>query len=467
MVVGWDAAAGSHVYLPNADVAFDGGTLTFVGRGYAGPADTVIDGKGLMVMPGLVNIHSHPSSEPLNKGLIDEIGSPGFYNSSLYEYLPIFRADAEAVPHCVRVALSELLLSGVTTLADLSMAHPGWLDLLAEAGMRVCVAPMFRSARWYTKNGHMVEYAWDEAAGEKAMAEALALVERAEQHPSGRLFGMVVPAQIDTCTEGLLKESFQESTARGLSWQIHAAQSVSEFHEITRRHGHTPIGWLDHLGLLSDRSIIGHGIFLDDHPSTRWHTETDVARLAETGTTVAHCPTVFARRGITLKDFGRYLRAGVNMGVGTDTYPHNMLDEMRLVAYLARTQAGNPRTMTSTDLFNAATIGGARALGRNDIGRLAPGCRADCVLVDVTHPMMRPTHDPIRNLIYAAGDRAIRAVFVDGNKVVEDGRVLTMDYPAAAQALHEAQARIKDEVPNRDWAHRSADTISAHTFLTR
>ena len=126
-----------------------------------------------------------------------------------------FRADAEAVPHCVRVALSELLLSGVTTLADLSMAHPGWLDLLAEAGMRVCIAPMFRSGRWYTKNGHMVEYAWDEAAGEKAMGEASSLIERAEQHPSGRLFGMVVPAQIDTCTEGLLRESFAEAKARG------------------------------------------------------------------------------------------------------------------------------------------------------------------------------------------------------------------------------------------------------------
>jgi len=466
IVVAWDAGAKSHTYLTDADIAFEGGALTYVGRAYAGVADTIIDGKGLMVMPGLVNIHSHPSSEPLNKGLIDEIGSPGFYNSSLYEYLPIFRADAEAVPHCVRVALSELLLSGVTTLADLSMAHPGWLDLLAEAGMRVCVAPMFRSARWYTRNGHLVEYAWDEAAGEKAMAEALSLIDRAEQHPSGRLFGMVVPAQIDTCTEGLLRESFAESKARGLSWQIHAAQSVSEFHEITRRHGHTPIGWLDHLGLLSERSIIGHGIFLDDHPSTRWHTETDLNRLAETGTTVAHCPTVFARRGITLKDFGRYRRAGVNMGVGTDTYPHNMLDEMRLVSYLARTQAGTPRTLTSTDLFNAATIGGASALGRDDIGRLAPGCRADFVLVDITHPMMRPLHDPVRNLVYAAGDRAIQAVFVDGEKVVEGGKVLTVDYPAAAQALHEAQARVKADVPNRDWARRAADHISPLTFPT-
>ncbi|MEA2740943.1 MAG: hypothetical protein QOH05_4250 [Acetobacteraceae bacterium] len=464
MVIGWDAATGNHRYLSDADVAFDGGAITFVGRGYAGPADVVVDGAGMMVMPGLVNIHSHPSSEPMNKGLIDEIGSPGFYNSSLYEYLPIFRADAEAVPDCVRVALSELLLSGVTTLADLSMAHPGWLDLLADSGMRVCIAPMFRSARWFTRNGHLVEYEWNETAGEKAMTEALSLIDRSEQHPSGRLFGMVVPAQIDTCSESLLRDSFAEAKARGVSWQIHAAQSVSEFHEITRRHGFTPIGWLDHLGLLSERSIIGHGIFLDDHPSTPWHTKTDLARLADTGTTVAHCPTVFARRGITLKDFGRYLRAGVNMGVGTDTYPHNMLDELRLVSYLARTQAGDPRTMNSTDLFNAATIGGARALGRDDIGRLSVGCRADMVLVDMTHPMMRPTHDPVRSLIYAAGDRAIRTVFVDGEKVVDDGRVLTMDYPAAAAALHEAQVRVRANVPRLDWDRRSAEAISPLTF---
>jgi 5-methylthioadenosine/S-adenosylhomocysteine deaminase len=464
MVIGWDRDG--HRYLPDADVAFEVGAITFVGRDYTGPADTVIDGAGMMVMPGLVNIHSHPSSEPMNKGLIDEIGSPGFYNSSLYEYLPIFRADAQAVPDCVRVALSELLLSGVTTLADLSMAHPGWLDLLAESGMRVCIAPMFRSARWFTRNGHLVEYEWNEAAGEKAMTEALALIERAEQHPSGRLFGMVTPAQIDTCTEGLLRDSFAEAKARGVASQIHAAQSVSEFHEITRRHGYTPIGWLDHLGLLSDRSIIGHGIFLDDHPTTPWHTRTDLTRLAETGTTVAHCPTVFARRGITLKDFGRYQRAGVNMGVGTDTYPHNMLDELRLVSYLARTQAGDPRTLNSTALFNAATVGGARALKRDDIGRLAVGCRADMVLVDMAHPMMRPTHDPVRSLIYAAGDRAIRSVYIDGQQVVADGRVLTIDYPAAAAALHEAQARVKGNVPNLDWDHRSAETISPLTFPT-
>jgi cytosine/adenosine deaminase-related metal-dependent hydrolase len=464
LVVAWDAGTRSHVYMPDADVAFEGGVLTFVGRGYTGPAEEEISGRGMMVMPGLVNIHSHPSSEPLNKGLIDEIGSPGLYNSSLYEFMPIFRADAEAVPHCVRVALSELLLSGVTTVADLSMAHPGWLDLLAESGMRVCVAPMFKSAKWYTKNGHVVQYEWDEAAGEKAMGEALALIERAEQHESGRLFGMVVPAQIDTCTDTLLKESFQEAGKRGVSWQIHAAQSVVEFQEITRRHGMTPIGWLDSMGLLSERSIIGHGIFLDDHPSTKWSTDTDMKRLAETGTTVAHCPTVFARRGITMKHFGRYKRGGVNMGLGTDTYPHNMLDEMRLVAYLARTQANDPRSMTTTELFDAATVGGAKALGREDIGRLAAGCRADFVLVDVTHPMMRPARDPVRSLVYAAGDRAVKDVFVDGRKVVADGEVVTMDYRQAAAHLHEAQKRVIQNAPSQDWAHRPVEVTSPPTF---
>lgn len=464
VAIAWDESARRHVYMTEADIAFRDGTITFVGRGYAGAAERVIDGAGLMVMPGLIDIHSHPSSEPMNKGLTDEVGTPGLYNSSLYEYLPIFRGDPEGVHACVRVALAELMLSGVTTVADLSVAHPGWLDLLAESGLRVCVAPMFRSARWFTRNGHLVEYEWDERAGVKAMEEALALIERAEQHPSGRLFGMVVPAQIDTCTPDLLRDSFAEARRRGLPWQVHAAQSVVEFHEITRRHGLTPIQWLAQLGTLSERSIVGHGIFLDDHPRTRWATERDLDLLAETGTTVAHCPTVFARRGIALRDFGRYRRRGVRIGLGTDTYPHNMLEEMRLAAYAARLMAETPRTLTTEHLFEAATVGGAAALGRQDIGRLAPGCRADLVLVDITHPAMRPARDPLRSLIYAAADRAIRSVLVDGVEVVRDGRSLTIDYPAAAAALEEAQRRMIAKVPERDWAHRTLEEISPPSF---
>jgi cytosine/adenosine deaminase-related metal-dependent hydrolase len=120
--------------------------------------------------------------------------------------------------------------------------------------------------------------------------------------------------------------------------------------------------------------------------------------------------------------------------------------------------------MTTTELFDAATTGGARALGREDIGRLAAGCRADFVLVDVTHPMMRPARDPVRSLVYAAGDRAVKDVYVDGRKVVADGEVTTMDYRAAAAHLHEAQKRITDRAPGQDWAHRPVEQVSPPTF---
>lgn len=463
-VVAWDAAAKGHIYRTSIDVAFGPAGILHVGPGYAGAAETTIDGTGMMVMPGLVDIHAHPFSEPLNKGMWDEVGSPLLYNTSLYEYLSVLRPDAAGTRACYGVALSELLLSGVTTLVDLSVPSEGWLDILADSGMRVCIAPMFRSGRWLTRNGHVVEYEWDEAGGQRAFDHALRQIDLAAQHPSGRLSGMVTPSQIDTCTEGLLRDAYAESTRRAIPFQVHAAQSLTEFHEITRRHGMTPIEWLGHLGVLGPRSIIGHGIFLDHHPWTHWQPTDDLKLLAETGTTVAHCPTVFARRGIALNDFGRYRRAGVNMGIGTDVYPHNMLDELRLASYVGRVVAGSPRGASVAELFTAATTGGATALGRTDIGRLAPGCRADIVLVDCTHPAMRPCHDPLKSLVYSASERAVRHVFVDGAQVVRDGQVLTIDYPAAAAALEEAQARAIEEIPRLDWARRDAEGIAPPTF---
>lgn len=469
-VVAWDGEVNSHVYLRDADVEFSGNTITQVGKpkpGAGSAAMREIDGRGMMVMPGFIDIHSHPSSEPMLKGMTDEVGSRKLYMTSLYEYLTIFQIDTIGMRAANEVALSELMMSGVTTVCDLSLDHEGWLDTLGESGLRAYAAPMFRSARWYTTNGHEVRYEWNEKNGKAAMEQAFRTIERAKQHSSGRLSGMVGPAQIDTCTPELFRESAAWARERNLPFQTHAAQSVVEFQEIMRRHGMTPVEWLDSLGVLDDNAIIGHGIFLDHHSWVRWPTRTDMRRLAEKGTTVAHCPTVFSRRGITLQDFGAYHAAGVNLGIGTDTFPHNFIEEMRLAAIAARITSGNVHSVWMRDIFSAATIGGARALHRDDIGRLAPGMKADLVLVDTTHPSMRPLYDPVRSMVYAAGERAVRGVFVDGREILRDGKPLAFDYADASARLEEAQKRAIEKVPSLDWGRRTAEEITPPTFAIR
>lgn len=462
-LVAWDPAAQSHVYRRDVDLSIEGKTIAAIGP--ADPGDAVeIDGRGFAVLPGFVDIHAHPSSEPMLKGLTDEVGSRHLYMSSLYEYLPLFEADAEGRKAATEVALCELMQSGVTTLCDLSAGREDWLDTLGASGLRVYAAPMFRSGRWFTPNGHRVEYAWDEKAGRDGLDRALGLIDRARQHPSGRLDGVLYPAQVDTCTEELLRDSAAAARARRLPLQIHAAQSVVEFHEIMRRHGTTPIGWLRRLGVLGDNAIIGHAIFLDHHSWLHWPTRNDLGDLADTGTTVAHCPTVFSRRGILLEDFGRYRAAGVNLGIGTDTFPHNLVEEMRSAAILARVAAGNAQAVGAADIFTAATIGGARALGRDDLGRLAPGAKADFVMVDLAHPAMQPVYDPVRSMLYAAGERAVRHVFVGGRQVVRDGKALAFDHADASGRLELAQRRAIEKVPGFDWAGRAATEIMPPTF---
>lgn len=463
-LVVWDSDAKTHRYQRGADLAFTGNTIIHAGGSYSGAADAEIDGRGRMAMPGLVNVHSHPMSEPMNKGFTDDIGSPRLGMSGLYEFMPIFRPDQAGTAACAALAYGELLRSGVTTLVDLSVSWPGWLDLFEKSGLRGVIAPMFRSARWFTPNGYTVEYEWDEAGGERGLEEALSLIDRARQMPSGRLDGMVSPSQIDTCTPALLASAAAAAKERKTPFQIHAAQSQVEFQEMTRRHGKTPLDWLDDIGILGAGTIIAHAIFADSHSWIRWHSDDDIARLRDTGTAVAHCPTVFVRRGILLESFARYRRAGIQVGIGTDTFPHNMLEEMRAVATLSRVAEKSVVAVDTGEVFNAATVGGAALLGRDDIGRLSAGAKADIVLVDTEHVAMRPVRDPLRSLIFSAAERAVRDVFVDGQQVVAEGRLLTLDLETAAAEVEAAQRRAEEQVPKLDYAGRSHQQVAPYMF---
>jgi len=148
------------------------------------------------------------------------------------------------------------------------------------------------------------------------------------------------------------------------------------------------------------------------------------------------------------------------MGLGTDTTPHNLVEEMRKAAVLARIAARDIKSVTTADLLHAATVGGARALMRDDLGRIAANKKADLVLVDLAVPQMRPSRDPLRSFVYHAGDRAVCDVFVDGRQIVADHKVLTLDQNDAASRLADAQRRMLEKVRGRDYRGRSAEEIS-------
>jgi cytosine/adenosine deaminase-related metal-dependent hydrolase len=465
-VVAWDAERGRHAYRRNIDLAFAGDRIVHLGPDYAGAGrtaagDRIIDGASRAVIPGLVNIHSHPEHEPLYRGIREEHGLPSMHMTGLYERSQALSApDDEARAASAEAAYCELLRSGVTTLVDVSPPWSGWVELLAKSGLRGFAAPGYASARWYMKDDRELHYAWDEARGRDGFAAALRIIDTALAHPSGRLSGVVSPMQIDTCTEELLRDSRAAARDRGLPFTVHAAQSVIEVREMIRRHGQTPIQWANSLGLLGPGTILAHALYLDTHSWVRWHTRSDLAMLGDTGTAVAHCPTPFARYGHILEDFGAYLRAGVVMGLGTDCAPHNLAEEMRKAAVLARIAARDITAVTTADLFHAATVGGATALHCDDIGRLAPGMKADLVLLDLDCAQMQPARDPLRSFVYHAADRAVRDVFVDGQQIVADRRVLTLDEAGATGRLRAAQQRMEALAPTRDYRGRGADEIT-------
>ena len=460
-VVAWDESEGEHRYLCDGDVVFSGDTIDFVGKNYTGSADTEIDGKDLVILPGFVDIHAHPALEPINKGIREEHGVPEMYMIGLYERMQAFVPDPQGMLAAAEVAYAELLKSGVTTVVDLMFPFDGWLDLLQRSGLRGYAGPWYGAARWKIENRHELNFIWNEDAGRRDFRSAIETIEKLEgDDPNGLMKGILCGGTIETMTEELIHDSIAYAADTQTPFTTHGSQCVVEFLEMTKRHGMSPIQWADSVGMLGPHTIVGHGLMIDAHSWIRWHTARDLDILAATGTSVAHCPTPFSRYGQVMEDFGRYVRAGVNMGMGTDTFPHNMIEEIRAAAVLARIAAQDINTLQVSDVFAAATVGGANALERDDLGRLMPGAKADIVVVDGHHVDMRPLRDPLRSLIFSAADRAVRDVYVNGTMVVENGNTLTLDPDAAADRLTEAQIRMEEACPSRDYAKRSGLEIS-------
>jgi 5-methylthioadenosine/S-adenosylhomocysteine deaminase len=458
-----DGSASRHVYRRDVDLFLKDGRIVEITPAAARPPqanEPVLDGTGMLALPGLVNIHSHPTTEPGYRGVREDHGVPEQQMTGLIERLQAFRLGEDGRSAAAEMSYSEMLRAGTTTACDVTVPFDGWLETMVRSGMRFYAGPTFASARWGMAAQQTVTWKWDEAGGLKAFEKAKAVMAEAEAHNSGRLGAMVFPAQIDTVTPELFAAGRKHADETGRPFSTHIGQSVVEVREMIRRHGLTPVQWAAAQGLMKPGTILAHCILLDEHPQIGWHTHKDLDLIAEAGAAVAHCPQPFARYGLAMDHVGRYRARGVTVGLGTDCAPHNLIEEMRLAIVAGRLMSEDIASLDTGGAFEAATIGGAKALGRDDIGMLAPGMAADIVLVDLSHPLMQPARDPLRSFVFHAADRAVRTVLVNGEVVLQEGAPVHLDPAAAMERLAEAQARMLKDSVKHDYAGREAEQIA-------
>jgi cytosine/adenosine deaminase-related metal-dependent hydrolase len=319
-----------------------------------------------------------------------------------------------------------------------------------ELGARAYISHPFLDGKQYLDKRGESRWHFDEESGLRALKEAVRFSEEYEGVYEDRVRTMLFPYRFDSCSATLLVETKRTAEELNLPIHMHTSQYLPEYYDSLRRYGKTPINFLHDIGFLGPKTILTHSLFTSNNPfspapETRLRDKRDIKYLAKTGTTVAHTPVIWARAGLILHSYAQYQKAGVNIAIGTDAFPMDMIMEMRQAALQGKVADRYRGAVSARDVFNASTLGGAKALNRNDLGRLAPGAKADIVIVDLTGIHMALTHDPIRALVYFGSQRDIETVIVDGRKVVEDGLVPSID--------EEKLAREADEL-NQRWVKR-------------
>jgi len=457
-----------HRLLRDGAVMVEGDRIVSVGPRPAAPAGAdveIVEARDAILTPGLISTHAHIGGSPLDRSFIEDRGNPQFFYSGLFELLPVRGSaqDEDGTRACVDFSMAELLRGGVTTVMEIGGASEYVAARAADYGLRVYVGLAFRSGRWLTRDGRRVEWEWDEEQGRRGLAQAIEIHKKYDGAHGDLVRCFFSPAQVDTCTPELLQASKRAADERQRPWQLHTSQSVVEFNEMLGRHGKTPVAWLRDLGVLGPSAILGHAIVIGGSSWTNYPSG-DVAIMADAGCSVAHAVWVFARRGVVMESFASYRRAGVNMSLGTDTNPQSVIEAMRWAAVVSKIVERNTEATTAAHVFDAATLGGARALGRDDLGRIAPGAKADLVLWKGASWGMTPLRDPVKNIVYNATAEDVDRVWVDGRLVVDGGRVCAADERAILAALQAGGERMWPRMARFDWAGRDADTLSPQTY---
>ena len=466
-IVGFDGS--EHRLINDGVVVYEGNRITHVGRSYSGEVDRWIDASGCLVMPGLINTHIHAAGAPNDKSFLEDIGVRPLYGSNLGENLTALglsttREDMETL---AKYSLAECLRSGNTTVVEIGMVpalgEERTVKMIGEMGIRACEGHRLGDGALERSQAYNFQTRWlglDEGLDRLERAESFA--ERYRGALDGRLMPALYPSSVMTSSLKYQRLIRAKADELKVPVSIHAGEWVVEFQNMLRMYGRTPVEFMHDSGLLGPDLIIGHGWAIAGHPMLGYPAVDggDLSLLAESGTTVSHDPVVFAKRGNRMHSHSQYLKAGVNVSIGTDTVPQDMLNEMRIASYVSKLADWDPYSGTSREIFDSATLGGARAIGRPDLGRIAPGALADIAVVDMETLNNVPCRDPIRNLVNCSQRGDVRTVIVDGRILVEDGRLLNVDEGRLVREVQRAGERIWSRIPENHHTRKTADEIS-------
>ncbi|MBI2370046.1 MAG: amidohydrolase family protein [Deltaproteobacteria bacterium] len=470
-VVGFDGR--DHQLLPNGVVVYEDDRLLHVGYRFEGPVDRRIDARGKLVSPGLINCHIHADINATHV-MLNDATKANYFGMNFLSY----RARRRGVrsPRQARVDVEgkfgmwAAARGGATTILDIGTPGPlmdAFADMVGELGVRAYLGPAFRSADYVLDGDGRIQWDWDEAAGEAGLKRACEFIRRYHGAHHDRIRGMLYPGQLDTCTPELLQGVKRAASELGVGIQLHAAMNLVEFHTVLRERQVTSIQYLEQLGFLGPEVILGHCVFHAGHSWAHYPYVDDLQVLADSGVSIAHAPYKYAKMGLALESFERYRRRGINLALGTDTFPEDLIHEMRLAALACRLVEGSFRVGTPHEVYDAATLGGARALGRDDLGRLAPGAKADLIVVDLRQMHFGAVRDPIKSLVECASGRDVEMIVVDGQTLLEDGRPARVDEATLLARVQEASERFWETVPQ--WRARGAtiDEIAPMSYPIR
>ncbi|MGQ3298695.1 amidohydrolase family protein [Reyranella sp.] len=417
--------------LRNGALAVSGGRIVDIGPAAAlearWSATKHLDGKGRLVIPGLVNVHNH-TPLMITRGMIEDIGFAPMYTPGIPQGHWLDADDAYALS-CL--GMYELLRAGCTTVVDYYRYPSSCARAAAELGLRAVIAGRVHDADPAALAVGRYEHKTE--VGQASLRENAELIERWNGHDGGRIRCDWAPHAPDTCSDDLLREVGRLAEAHGGNLHTHLAQLPIEVEAVQARSGLTPARLLDKLGLLNERLIAAHCIHME---------RADIELCGKAGITVAHAPIGNAKGGriapiVELRD------AGARIALCTDTFSGDLIEAMRWSIAMQRIdRQGN--VLDARTVLDWGTREGAAALGMgSEIGSLEIGKRADIVLLDNRSPSLAPLVDGYGVLVHSASGRDVDTVIVDGRIVLAGGQPVRVD---GAEIVTRAQA-----VADRLW----------------